>query len=80
MQTATDMVTIVLSRVPPQYGYASLLLAFHTRAVSSELAVTTHFPSRLNTALLTSAVCPRSSATALPVLASHTWLCRPNWP
>jgi len=23
MQTATDMVTIVLSRVPPQYGYAS---------------------------------------------------------
>ena len=33
----------------------------HTRAVSSDDAVTTHVPSELNAALSTTIVCPRST-------------------
>ena len=49
------------------------LLASHTFAVLSQLAVTIREPSGLNDAESTVPVCPLSVRTSAPLLASHTF-------
>ena len=48
------------------------MVASHTRAVLSSLAVTTLRPSALNAACLTSFACFRGGVIGWPVVASHT--------
>ena len=49
------------------------VLASHTFAVSSRLAVTIRDPSGLNDAEATAPVCPLRVRTSAPVVASHTF-------